>query len=93
MANCYVNIKKCKISKPYLNNERSFARADITWLEGSIDFKKKCVSFIPPVIAFIEANPDAEFEILGSLTKKEGTKDWVGKWFEQIIITEIKIAD
>jgi hypothetical protein len=94
MTNYTLTIKSATISDQHLNHERNFARGFLHWNDGTIEFKKKFRSFSITVVDFLEANKTAgiEFTVVGSLTKREGTNDWKGKWFEEIIITEIKLA-
>ena len=94
MPNFTLNIKNCKAFILRGNNERSTASGYLIWTDGTIEFKKNFRTFSQTVVAFIEANkePEKQFEINGGLTKSEGKKEWAGKFFEEIIISDIKLS-
>jgi len=93
MSNLTLTIKNCAIIKPFLNKERNYESGSLIWQNGTIDFKKNFRTFSSEVIAFIEAHKESAVEITGTLTKKEGKGDWAGKFFEEIDISEMKLAE
>ncbi len=94
MSNLTLMIEKCRIIKFYKSPNKSYAAGKILWTDGTIEFEKSFSVFSDKIIAVLETyQPEGEFRVFGSLTKKPGAKgsQWEDKMFEEIIITKVEV--
>lgn len=99
MSNLTFQLKDCAIiSKPFVNQQKTYAAGKIHYQEGSIDFQKNFHTFNSEAIAQIEASwgAEARFSIdSATITKKPGKKgtQWEDKMFEEFQIDKISLTN
>lgn len=89
MPNLNLMINKCQIENFYKAPNGNYAGGKLIWIDGTIQFEKRFHTFDSKAILILETfQPEGEFLITGTLTKKSGKKgtQWEDKMFEEIII-------